>query len=511
MKKYIALVLTLMLIIGSTPAAYAAALPSDVAGTPFEKAVTALMEKGVVAGYPDGKFYPLNQISRVEACKIIITTFNAQPVSGSSGFSDMAGYGWADNYVSYAKKAGIIQGYGDGTFKPGNPVTENELITMAVRALGYTDQSIGGQWPTNYIEKAKTLGLLQNIGLGENGYATRGLTALIAYNASIKADGFNDTDSLGLIIEKTADPGSEYNKIKLIDSEGSVLNLKLPVASTLFAELESGDIVAYAESDLIITGLVQKDAQYAANKSFVGSESYNGISVDSAVAIFTYGGAADFSAEKAIFTDNEKKYGINSLKLMKNVTTSAYYVLENNKITAMVIPADEGFTGRVYGLVGDIGSAVNAAGSQVDQIDLYVGKELISIYTNGKAILPTNATYEDTGELYELYLSNGTARDVADANGFGTVRGDRFVELTTDGDFMTIISEEDMFVSVDTGSEIIKVGIMDDVVVYTLDDHGYGSGTASGIKEHARIRAFDVTDDQVDYADIVVIDERSDR
>ncbi|MBQ6949108.1 MAG: S-layer homology domain-containing protein, partial [Firmicutes bacterium] len=50
-------------------AAFAA---SDTAGTAYETAVDALIEKEYASGYPDGTFRPEHQISRAEAASIIV-------------------------------------------------------------------------------------------------------------------------------------------------------------------------------------------------------------------------------------------------------------------------------------------------------------------------------------------------------------------------------------------------------------------------------------------------------
>ena len=51
-------------------------------------------------------------------------------------------------------RQGLIKGYPDGTFKPANQVSYAEAITMLVRALGYKDEFLSGQWPANYLAKA---------------------------------------------------------------------------------------------------------------------------------------------------------------------------------------------------------------------------------------------------------------------------------------------------------------------------------------------------------------------
>ena len=144
-KKRIILTFTLIMALASASFAYGAAVPSDVAGASYEAAVSALMDKGIITGDTNGNFNPDTTLTRAQACVIIVKTMNppAAEVTGTatqpaakSDFTDMTGYGWAEGYISYAVKHGVTKGYPDGTFKPGNPVTMNELVTNGTQGRG---------------------------------------------------------------------------------------------------------------------------------------------------------------------------------------------------------------------------------------------------------------------------------------------------------------------------------------------------------------------------------------
>ena len=153
MKRTISLLLILLLL--STGAAFGAVIPTDVPGSTFEEAITTLVEKGIVTGDVDGKFYPDSKLTRAQACIMVVKAMNPQEseIKGTvtqpvdSGFSDMTGYGWAEGYIAYAVKKGVVNGYPGGTFKPANPVTMNEITAMVVRAAGFKDSQLTGTWP----------------------------------------------------------------------------------------------------------------------------------------------------------------------------------------------------------------------------------------------------------------------------------------------------------------------------------------------------------------------------
>jgi hypothetical protein len=178
------LILT-FLFVGS---AYGQEFP-DVEGTKYEEAVEFLSAYGVVNGFPDGTFKPDDPVTRAQISKMItiVLGFEEFTENMESTFTDMDGH-WAERYVEVAHAFDIVQGYLDGTFGPDNEITYTEVITMVVRSLGYTDQSLPGSWPYDYLVKAGDLGIVDGIPLaGEQ--ATRGDIALMTYNALFSEKG----------------------------------------------------------------------------------------------------------------------------------------------------------------------------------------------------------------------------------------------------------------------------------------------------------------------------------
>ncbi|MBE6030075.1 MAG: S-layer homology domain-containing protein [Clostridiales bacterium] len=182
MKKVISFVLVLALVLGSFSMAFA--VPADVEGTDYEDAVTALTNLGVVTGYPDGTYQPAKAVTRAEAAKLVVTALGlAEYAAGNTAsFNDLAGYGWAAGYIGYAEALGILKGDGNGNFRPADPVSYQEMATMLVRACGYTDASLPGTWPANYVVKAKALGIMDDIAQAGSAAANRGDVAVMIFN-----------------------------------------------------------------------------------------------------------------------------------------------------------------------------------------------------------------------------------------------------------------------------------------------------------------------------------------
>ena len=98
----------------------------------YNTAVSTMTKAGIVDGYPDGTFRPDAPITRAEMAKII--SLFAKLDKSESRFSDIAGH-WAEAYIRLAAGNGWIAGYPDGTFGPQRDITRAETATMINRVL----------------------------------------------------------------------------------------------------------------------------------------------------------------------------------------------------------------------------------------------------------------------------------------------------------------------------------------------------------------------------------------
>ncbi|HRC79996.1 MAG TPA: S-layer homology domain-containing protein [Sedimentibacter sp.] len=196
MKKVLSLVLVIAMILSSFSFAFAAKF-EDVEGD-YEEAIDTLVALGVITGYEDGTFRPNQVVTRAEMAKLIVEILGyGDLVSGAkSNFADTQGH-WADPWIAIASGRGLVLGDGDGNFRPNDPVSYDEAITMIIRALGYTDdcnELKGMTWPTNFKVKASELDLLDGLkslagGADRGGIAQLLFNALEAILVTIDSDG----------------------------------------------------------------------------------------------------------------------------------------------------------------------------------------------------------------------------------------------------------------------------------------------------------------------------------
>ena len=61
---------------------------------------------------------------------------------GAAGaFSDLSGSAWAADFINAASDAGIVSGYKDGTFRPKNNITRQELTVILYNYSGRPEVS----------------------------------------------------------------------------------------------------------------------------------------------------------------------------------------------------------------------------------------------------------------------------------------------------------------------------------------------------------------------------------
>lgn len=109
--------------------------------------IKAAKDAGVVQG--NGAYFNPNEpISRAATLKILIEAADFKDVfenydanySGKPGWSyvffpDVMIGQWYARYIAYAKDFGIVSGYSDGLFHPGDPVTRAEVAKMVIKVL----------------------------------------------------------------------------------------------------------------------------------------------------------------------------------------------------------------------------------------------------------------------------------------------------------------------------------------------------------------------------------------
>lgn len=122
--------------------------------------VKKLVKAGVISGYPDGTFMPEGYITRAELVKVVNLIYSFTEKETSTNLLDISQNDWFYENVLIAQASGYIDGYPDGTFKPNDFITRQELCKIIdsinnLVVLPY-DKSIADEvspWAFDYVSK----------------------------------------------------------------------------------------------------------------------------------------------------------------------------------------------------------------------------------------------------------------------------------------------------------------------------------------------------------------------
>lgn len=162
----------------------------------YYEGVRYLYCNGDISGYSDNTFRPGNPATRGQLSKIIVLAKN-WPLSNPANpsFSDVPRGSTYYAYVETARARGVINGYGDGTFRVGENITRAQLAKIVTVAQGWSQQYPGqpsfSDVPSNspffgYVEAVaarQIIGGYTDNTFRPNNNATRGQISKIVYYA----------------------------------------------------------------------------------------------------------------------------------------------------------------------------------------------------------------------------------------------------------------------------------------------------------------------------------------
>lgn len=107
-------------------------------------AVRYVFEAGLMNGVSAQAFSPNTTTTRGQIVAILYR-LEGSPAAGTSRFSDVGAGAYYAAAVSWASDRGIVNGYGDGTFRPGNPITREQMAAFLYRYAVYKGRDVSDQ------------------------------------------------------------------------------------------------------------------------------------------------------------------------------------------------------------------------------------------------------------------------------------------------------------------------------------------------------------------------------
>lgn len=107
-------------------------------------AIQTLKDAGLISGYGDGTFQPDKNISRAEASAIIMKAagITATKTSKKLPFTDVPETAWFYPVIQKGVELGKLKGYEDKTFRPDNPVNLPEALALTVSFFQISTKNI---------------------------------------------------------------------------------------------------------------------------------------------------------------------------------------------------------------------------------------------------------------------------------------------------------------------------------------------------------------------------------
>lgn len=288
LKRFFIVVMTMLLMFMNMQGATLAKAKDDITGHYFEKDMRILIEKGILGGYGNGVYKPDNPVTRAEFAQLVVKTLDLHPVEmaqfsiasvAEQAFSDVPQDKWYYSSIYAAVEAGIVSGYPDGTFKPNNKITRQEMASMIMRAvdsrgvaskpvtLTFTDKNKIGKVFVDAVQRAVSLEIMSG--------------SYNKFNPTIATPRGQAAAVLNRMSRIIAPPkGLEY-KIASFNSDGSPLVIR---EFTTFQQAKNnvdsnqvvlrGDKIAYMKSGMAVASkftIIYKGTDLKTNTTYVST------------------------------------------------------------------------------------------------------------------------------------------------------------------------------------------------------------------------------------------------
>ncbi|WP_313016317.1 S-layer homology domain-containing protein [Acetoanaerobium noterae] len=206
MKKTAIAALTMFGVIGMLSTQSYAANFSDVKdGSWSQAAIQEMSGRGFIGGYSDGSFQPSKKITRAELVTVI-NKMNSLTQEAEISFSDVNDSSWAYKEIRKAVSAGYVAGFADGTFKPNETVTREQMAVMLNNLyklenknsnININDIEKVSPWAQQSVKNILSYGVMSGYAdgnFGSKGEITRAEAVVALHNITKTGISFNSSN-----------------------------------------------------------------------------------------------------------------------------------------------------------------------------------------------------------------------------------------------------------------------------------------------------------------------------
>ncbi len=186
---------------------------TDTQGHWAENEIAGMNSRLIVLGTDGSEFAPEAMVTRAELAAMLARALGLPEGENPAGFVDISSDNWYNGAVAALKAYGMMDGFGDGTFRPNQAVSRQEAIVMMIRALRladtagltsnngaqanidiYTDSNQIAGWASDAVQTAIQSGLIKGYGneLRPQQSLTRAETTVLLYRMLLQAGLINN-------------------------------------------------------------------------------------------------------------------------------------------------------------------------------------------------------------------------------------------------------------------------------------------------------------------------------
>ncbi|MDQ6417881.1 glycoside hydrolase family 127 protein [Paenibacillus sp. LHD-117] len=111
---------------------------NDSAAHWAKNAILELGSRKIIGGNENGEYRPDDDITRAEFAAILVRALGLRLEAGATLFTDVQAADWYGSAIKTAHAYGLISGYEDGSFRPMNKITREQAMTILARAMKLT-------------------------------------------------------------------------------------------------------------------------------------------------------------------------------------------------------------------------------------------------------------------------------------------------------------------------------------------------------------------------------------
>jgi hypothetical protein len=99
--------------------------------------INPLVQKGVIAGFPDGTFKPDAPVTRAQFAAMVQKALPKNQIRSAINFNDVPSNHWANNAINNAYQMGFLSGYPGQIFRPEQNIPREQVLVSLANGLNY--------------------------------------------------------------------------------------------------------------------------------------------------------------------------------------------------------------------------------------------------------------------------------------------------------------------------------------------------------------------------------------